>query len=203
MVSSLSLEDHPTTSEFSHTSTATSGPDDFEDDSFSRSLAKINSNRQYFVCPKCEISIDKKQITIKKYEQHVYKCEPSKLVCMFCLEIFDFKQEIEYNEHLQRHLKQPDRVVRELSSEFNNSCINMASSGSVSTASSSNLASSFSSRSNSNSNISDHRLNNLVSSSPSQQQQQQQPTQHMQSQLRTNKNCLLIQNFEPKIRKRL
>ena len=80
-----------------------------KNDSFNRKISstittttKTLNHRQHYICPKCEIQIDKKQVTFEKFEQHVIKCDSSKLVCIFCLEVFDLKQEADFNNHIQR-----------------------------------------------------------------------------------------------------
>lgn len=226
LVSSLSMHDshhhhhhHQNTAEFTSASTTTTSQDEeFNDsslnqnnknDSFNRKISSITTkttlnHRQHYICPKCEIQIDKKQVTFEKFEQHVIKCDSSKLVCIFCLEVFDLKQEADFNNHIQRHLNYVD-IRHNISNDYtndtpsNNMNISRRDSnnsggvgggGSCSTSSSSNLASSssLSSRSNSNNEISN-------SAEPSNITHQQ----HRQN----SKTCLIIQNFEPKIRKRL
>jgi hypothetical protein len=227
LVSSLSMHDshhhhHQNTAEFTSASTTTTSQDEeFNDsslnqnnknDSFNRKISstittttKTLNHRQHYICPKCEIQIDKKQVTFEKFEQHVIKCDSSKLVCIFCLEVFDLKQEADFNNHIQRHLNYVD-IRHNISNDYtndtpsNNMNISRRDSnnsggvggggGSCSTSSSSNLASSssLSSRSNSNNEISN-------SAEPSNITHQQ----HRQN----SKTCLIIQNFEPKIRKRL
>lgn len=182
-----------------------------------RSNLSNKPSRQYFVCPKCEVAIDKRQVTYTTFEQHVYKCEPSKLVCIFCFEIFDSNKEAEFNQHIQRHLRlvESDTNSNETASstknkeDFNlpeyqaNSSSGMIISRSESNTSSanvsSNLVSSLSSRSNSNIEISNSTDSTdlKVANMSVPQQLQQQPRSL------SSKPCLLIQNFEPKIRKRL
>jgi hypothetical protein len=211
---------HQNTAEFTSASTTTTSQDEeFNDsslnqnnknDSFNRKISSSTTtlnHRQHYICPKCEIQIDKNQVTFEKFEQHVIKCDSSKLVCIFCLEVFDLKQEVDFNNHIQRHLKYVD-IRHNISDDYTNDIThtttttttsnninisrrdsNNSGGGSCSTSSSSNLASSsLSSRSNSNNEISN-------SAEPSNITHQQ----HRQN----SKTCLIIQNFEPKIRKRL
>lgn len=221
LVSSLSMHDthhhhHPT--EFRSASTTTTSQDEeFNDSSlnqnnkndlFNRKISSTTTtslhHRQHYICPKCEIQIDKNQVTFEKFEQHIIKCDSSKLVCIFCLEVFDLKQEVDFNNHIQRHLKYVD-IRHNISDDYTNDITptttsnnmnisrrdsNNSGGGSCSTSSSSNLvsSSSLSSRSNSNNEIS----NTAEPSNITHQQHRQ-----------NSKTCLIIHNFEPKIRKRL
>jgi hypothetical protein len=99
------------------------------------------------------------------------------LVCIFCLEIFDLNEEINFDNHIQAHLKE---AVNSKSSRTNSS-----SSRNSSTSSNSNSSSGRTENLN-NLNISEQTINKRRDSSVS-----------------SNKNYILIQNFEPKPRKRL
>lgn len=58
-----------------------------------------------YICPKCQISIETSKISMKKYETHVRKCDAeTKLICMFCLKLFDKSEQALYENHVQKHL---------------------------------------------------------------------------------------------------
>lgn len=56
------------------------------------------------MCPNCQVQIDSSRITLKKLESHIKKCDSSKLVCIFCLKLFEQTEQVLFENHVQKHL---------------------------------------------------------------------------------------------------
>lgn len=60
--------------------------------------------QETYQCPKCQVQIDSSKITLKKLESHVRKCDSSKLVCIFCLKLYEQTEQVLFENHIQKHL---------------------------------------------------------------------------------------------------
>lgn len=60
--------------------------------------------QETYQCPKCQVQIDSSKITLKKLESHVKKCDTSKLVCIFCLKLYEQTEMVLFENHVQKHL---------------------------------------------------------------------------------------------------
>jgi len=107
------------------------------------------------------------------------------LVCIFCLEIFNITDETNFDNHIQVHLKEHDAPA--------DNCTPPGRSSRKHSGCTSGVGSSTSGTGSSTSSSSGH----LAASSQAAGRQQQQPSSD------TPKNYMIIQNFEPKPRKRL
>ena len=47
---------------------------------------------------------------MEMFERHVKQCQPSYPVCVFCLEIFDPKDEVNFQNHIQTHLNAEEKA---------------------------------------------------------------------------------------------
>ena len=59
---------------------------------------------EIYMCPKCQVQIDSNKITLKKVESHMRKCDLSKLVCIFCLKLYEKSEQVLFENHVQKHL---------------------------------------------------------------------------------------------------
>ena len=78
--------------------------------SFTNSRKQQKSINNYLVCPICKISADLNSINMEMFERHVKQCQPSYPVGVFCLEIFDPKDEVNFQNHIQTHLNAEEKA---------------------------------------------------------------------------------------------
>ena len=61
-----------------------------------------------FKCPKCDTTIETCILTQSQIDHHLKHCNNNKLVCIFCLKLYDKTgdEQIDYETHLQKHVTQ-------------------------------------------------------------------------------------------------
>jgi hypothetical protein len=65
----------------------------------------INNKENFlYLCNKCNTSIDSNKISLDKFRTHLKECNSSKLVCIFCLKLFDKSEQNLFEQHVQNHL---------------------------------------------------------------------------------------------------
>ena len=59
-----------------------------------------------FKCPKCDTTIETSILTQSQIDHHLKNCNENKLVCIFCLKLYDKTddEQIDYETHLQKHV---------------------------------------------------------------------------------------------------
>ena len=79
-------------------------------DSSETLLDNVKENRIQ-KCPVCSVSIDSYLIPLEKIEEHKRVCNDSRLVCMFCLVMFDLDQRNKFEDHIEKHMNDQEQSI--------------------------------------------------------------------------------------------